>query len=90
MYQPLFTKRFEKQIKKFPKKEQLKILEKVSNITPDPRLTSIKLESTKPPIYRLRVGEYRVFFEINDTLKIMKITDVKRRTTQTYNLEIEY
>ena len=84
MYQTLFTKRFEKQIKKFPKKEQLKILEKISSVTINPRLLSIKLESTNPPVYRLRAGEYRVFFEINDVKKTMKITDVDRRTTQTY------
>ena len=84
MYQHLFTKRFEKQIKKFPKKEQLKILDKISATAPNPRLSSIKLESTNPSVYRLRAGEYRVFFEINDVSKIIKITDVKRRTTQTY------
>ena len=84
MYQPLFTKRFEKQIKKFPKKEQLKILEKISNITSNPRLSGIKLESTKPTVYRMRAGEYRIFFELNDERKIIKITDVYRRTTQTY------
>ena len=84
MYQPLFTKRFEKQIKKFPKKEQLKILDKISAATPNPRIISIKLESTNPPVYRLRAGEYRIFFEINDARKTMEITDVNRRTTQTY------
>ena len=63
MYQPLFTKRFEKQIKKFPKKEQLKILDKISAATPNPRIISIKLESTNPPVYRLRAGEYRIFLK---------------------------
>lgn len=84
MYQPFFTKRFEKQIKKFPQKEQLKILEKISVSISNPKLSGIKLESTKPPVYRLRAGEYRVFFELNDDSSIMKITDVERRTTQTY------
>lgn len=85
MYKPLFTEKFEKQIKKFPKKEQLKILDKISDSTANPRSFSIKLESTKPVVYRLRSGEYRIFFELNDSNKIMKITDVKRHTTQTYH-----
>jgi mRNA interferase RelE/StbE len=84
MYQPYFTKRFEKQIKKFPKKEQLKILDKISSILSDPRKPAIKLESTNPPVYRLRVGDYRVFFELDDEYKSMAITDTLRRTTQTY------
>lgn len=84
MYSPYYTKRFVKQISKFPKKERFKILDKISKVTSDPRKFSTKLESTKPPVYKLRVGEYRVFFELNNERNIMKITDVLRRTTQTY------
>lgn len=84
MYSPIFTKRFAKQLKSFPKKERIKILEKINQTLKNPRQSSSKLESTKPPIYRLRVGEYRLFFALDDKEKIMKITDVLRRTTQTY------
>jgi mRNA-degrading endonuclease RelE of RelBE toxin-antitoxin system len=84
MYKPLFTNRFEKQIKRFPKKEQDKILEKIDGILLNPRLRSVKLQSTSPAIYRFRVGDYRVFFVVDDRMKIIKITDVRRRTTQTY------
>lgn len=84
MFTPLYSKRFLKQIKKFPKKQQLKILDKISAITSDPRKFTIKLESTNPPVYKLRVSEYRVFFELNNEKKIMKITNTERRTTQTY------
>lgn len=84
MYSPYYTKRFAKQLKKFPKKEQLKILDKISTATSDPRKFSTKLESTGPPVYKTRAGEYRIFFELDNKRKIMKITDVFRRTTQTY------
>ena len=84
MYKPLFTNRFEKQIRRFPKKEQDKILEKIDGILLNPRLHSVKLQSTSPSIYRFRVGDYRVFFVVDDRVKIIKITDVRRRTTQTY------
>ncbi len=84
MYQASFTKRFKKQILKFPKKEQIKIVAKIEASLTNPRQSATKLEDTAPTIYRIRVGEYRIFFEINDTTQIMEITDVKRRTTQTY------
>lgn len=84
MYKPIYSNRFAKQIKKFPKKEQLKILHKITSVLDDPRSSSIKLETTRPPIYRLRTGEYRVFFELDNMASEMIITDVKRRTTQTY------
>lgn len=84
MYKPFYSKRFEKQIQKFPKKEQLKILEKIIKCLENPRQYSIKLSTTQPPVYRLRVGEYRVFFELDNQIQIMIVTDVERRTTQTY------
>ena len=85
MFTPLYSKRFLKQIKKFPKREQIKVLDKISITIPDPRKFSIKLESTNPPVYKLRIGEYRVFFELNNEKKTIKITDVLRRTNQTYH-----
>jgi mRNA interferase RelE/StbE len=84
MYSPYYSKRFAKQIKSLPPKEQLKVLNKIKSICDNPREYSIKLQNTKPPIYRLRVGEYRVFFELDDSSQVIQITDIKRRTTQTY------
>ncbi len=84
MYRPTYTKRFEKEIKKIPKKEQIKILEKIESILDNPQEFCIKLENTKPAVYRLRAGEYRVFFGLDDKEKLIKVTDVDRRTTQTY------
>lgn len=84
MYIPSYSKRFVKQLKKIPKKEQIKILKKITKSLQNPMQSAIKLETTKPPIYRLRTGEYRVFFELDDLTKTMVITDVVRRTTQTY------
>lgn len=85
MYKPIYSKRFEKQIRKFPQKEQIKIIEKISSILENPRLASIRIATIKPPVYRLRVGEYRVFFELNSQTNTMIVTDVERRTTQTYH-----
>ena len=34
--------------------------------------------------YRLRVGRYRVFFEVLISLKIVKIVEVKKRDDRTY------
>ncbi|KKT81582.1 hypothetical protein A2617_04650 [Candidatus Daviesbacteria bacterium RIFOXYD1_FULL_41_10] len=84
MYHPVYTRNFEKEIKKIPKKEQIKILEKIESILENPRQFNIKLETTKPVVYRLRAGEYRIFFGLDDREKIIKIAKVTRRTTQTY------
>lgn len=85
MYKPIYSKLFEKQIKKFPRKEQIKIIQKITQILENPRQLAIKLESTKPPIYRIRAGEYRIFFEVDDESKTIVFTSTERRTTQTYH-----
>lgn len=84
MYKLLFARQYEKQLKKIPKDEQVRIINKIEKISGNPRVYSIKLASIHPPIYKLRVGNYRVFFEIDDEKKMVIITDVRRRTTQTY------
>lgn len=42
-----------------------------------------KLTNHKFP-YRLRVGRYRVFFDIDDTVKIIHIEEVRKRDDRTY------
>ncbi len=84
MYRAVLTRRFKKQIFKFPRKEQIKIIAKIESGLSNPRQSAVKLEDTSPPVYRIRSGEYRIFFEVDDLKQIMEITDVKRRTTRTY------
>lgn len=85
MYKPTYSKRFIKHLQSIPQKEQIKILQKITDSLENPLQVSVKLETTKPPIYRLRAGDYRIFFELDRELKIMIVTEVKRRTTQTYH-----
>lgn len=84
MYRPVYSRRFAKEIKKFPQKEQIKIIQKIESALENPRQFSIKLETTNPAVYRLRAGEYRIFFGLDNIEKIMKIVKVERRTSQTY------
>ncbi|HBL53881.1 MAG TPA: cytotoxic translational repressor of toxin-antitoxin stability system [Syntrophaceae bacterium] len=42
-----------------------------------------KLTKHKYP-YRLKVGRYRVFFEVSNTVKIIHIEEVKKRDDRTY------
>lgn len=84
MYQLYFSKRFLKQLHDLPDTEQQKVITKLSTLTSNPRAVSLKLLTTGPPIYRYRVGEYRLFFEIDEPTKEVLLTDILRRTTQTY------
>jgi mRNA interferase RelE/StbE len=45
---------------------------------------NIKKLSSHEYDYRLRVGNYRVFFEFDGTIKIVTIEEVKKRDERTY------
>ncbi len=86
MYQITFSKKALKSIKKFPNDYQLKIRVAAEKLNVDPFTLDIrKLESSYTATHRLRVGDYRLFLDIDTTLKTVIIVDVERRTTQTYH-----
>ncbi|WP_457560709.1 type II toxin-antitoxin system RelE family toxin [Caminibacter sp.] len=68
----LFSKTFEKQFEKYDKKLQKRIFNAIEKL---PQGDIKKLTtSEEPPIYRLRVGKYRVLFYMNEKeIKILKI-----------------
>ncbi len=85
MYQVIFSKKALKSIKKFPSNYQLKIRVVAEKLSVEPFTLDIrKLESSYNASHRLRVGNYRLFLEIDTTLKTVVIIDVEHRTTQTY------
>ena len=65
----------EKELGKIPKKELLKILEKIESLSDDPHPTgSIKLSNQDK--YRVRMGNYRILYKIENyilTVFVIKI-----------------
>lgn len=49
-----------------------------------PDCPGVKRLSNHPHSYRLRVGDYRVFFEFDGAVKIITIEEVKKRDERTY------
>ena len=66
-----FSKTFEKQFVKYDKKLQNRIFEAIKKL---PKGDVKKLTSNEePPIFRLRVGKFRILFHMEDEIKILKI-----------------
>ncbi|OGY28167.1 MAG: hypothetical protein A3F33_00720 [Candidatus Woykebacteria bacterium RIFCSPHIGHO2_12_FULL_43_10] len=85
MYSLSYSPRAQKAIRKFPKEYQKLILKKLEILTETPKPRGFdKIASQDPPIYRIRVGDYRVFYFIDDLEKLVIVVDIVRRTTQTY------
>lgn len=71
MYKIVWSKKAYKQLKKIPHLISKRIYEKVSKIVTNPQELDVK-RLTGIPCYKLRVGDYRVIFEIKkEELKVL-------------------
>lgn len=57
-----------------------RIFKKIQSILEDPRDHSKPLKGQSPPIYSLRVGDYRVLFELDDEAMEMVVLLVRHRS----------
>lgn len=70
---------------KIPKDYQKLIKKKLELLSQNPHsLDVITITGASKADKRLRVGDYRIFFKINNETKQIIIADIKRRTTTTY------
>jgi len=87
-------KRFEKFLLKIPQRNtQNKIMQKVEKLANNPNPFGKKpFKKLRPPIqfykytaqYRIRVGDYRVLYDIDDNKKIVWILTLRKRSEKTY------
>lgn len=79
-----WTKKAVKQLRKIDKPSQKTIYTAVGQLADFPHCGNVKqLHNHRYP-YRLRVGRYRVFFEVKTEVKIVRIEEVKKRDERTY------
>ena len=85
MYQVKIYKKALRSLKKLPLEDKARIKRVFQKLERDPFSLDIK-KLGQPYIasHRARVGNYRIFLDIDTELKIIIILEVERRTTQTY------
>lgn len=85
MYRAVFSSRSLKALAKIPKKDQEHIKKAINLLEQNPRrLGVVKLVGFGAADYRLRVGNYRILFDIWEEKKVVMVLDIKRRTSTTY------
>lgn len=67
----LFRKTALKQLKKIDKSQAKRIYEKIQELNNYPNVSNTKKLTNYNPSYRLRVGDYRVLFDIEDETLII-------------------
>ncbi len=79
LFEVILKSSVEKDFRALPKNILIKILSAIENLAqePFPNRTS-KLEGTEQT-YRIRVGDYRIVYEVDRTQKIVNILYVRHR-----------
>ena len=78
-YQILFKRSAAKALKKIPKAEQKRIANKIDSLSdnlPNPDTTKMKGDN---PFHRVRVGDYRIIYEIQDDVLIIMVIKIGHR-----------
>ena len=77
-YKVIFTKSVKKDFRKIPKLEVSKTLNEIAELAKNPRSSKTKkLKGEK--LYRLRVGNYRVIYDIQDNLMLIFVVKLGHR-----------
>lgn len=85
MYEVRYSTRGAKTFRKIPRGYQEQIMKRIDQLKENPRHTSVvKLVGFSKADYRVRVGNYRILFTIDEEQKLLILADIKRRTTTTY------
>ena len=79
-----WSKKSQKQLFKISRPDAVVIYDKVDKLKQFPDCKNVKQLKNQKHTYRLRVGNYRVFFNHDSTIKIVSIEGVKKRDERTY------
>jgi mRNA interferase RelE/StbE len=79
MYTIRFKQSAAKEFKKLPAKAQARILEAIEALSGEPRPPGCRKLVGSENLYRIRVGQYRVIYEIDDGELIIMIIIIRHR-----------
>jgi mRNA interferase RelE/StbE len=85
-YEIFIEKKAEKDLKRLPKNYQNKIIKKILNLKDNPKPIEARKITSSKNYYRIKVGDYRIIYEINYKEKRINIFRVRHRKEAYRNL----
>jgi len=82
-YQVRLRRAAQKQLDKLPEKDYEVIAQAISALEEQPRPSRVK-KLAESGLWRIRVGRYRVVYNINDVEHLIIVVRIARRTEDTY------
>jgi mRNA interferase RelE/StbE len=77
-YNVIFTKSSVKELADVPRKDTQRILKRVSELAAEPGPMDCEKLSARP-LYRIRQGDYRIVYFIDDSKKIVDVIKIGHR-----------
>jgi mRNA interferase RelE/StbE len=85
-YEIIFKPAAEKSFSKLPKDLQLKIVNAIELLSSNPRPQGVKKLKSLLNLYRIRVGDYRVIYSIDEDVLIVSVIKIAHRREVYKNL----
>ena len=79
MYSVFYTSAASRQLRRLPRDVATRILIAVESFTANPRTPQTEKLEGASGVYRLRIGDYRVLYTIDDALRRVVISRVRHR-----------
>lgn len=80
MYQITFKESASKELQRLSKSVIKKIIFSINELSENPRPSGVKkLKDSNENLYRIRVGDYRIIYVIDDGIKIVNIRRIGHR-----------
>jgi mRNA interferase RelE/StbE len=79
VYKIIFKKSAQKELLAIAPAYQTKIISAIDDLANDPRPDGVKKLKLNTDAWRIRIGDYRVIYIIEDTIKIIEIQAVGHR-----------
>jgi mRNA interferase RelE/StbE len=80
-YSVTFARSARKELESLSKTAALRVLKKIESLPRNPRPSGCKKLSGQNSLYRIRIGDYRVVYSIDDADRKIDITIVRHRSS---------
>ena len=78
-YQIEFTPLAERQFKGFSRDIQIRLKKKIDSLSDNPRPSGVQKLAGEEDFYRIRIGDYRVIYQIRDKILFILILKIGHR-----------
>ena len=78
-YKVFFQPSAARELRKLPRDVQTRLLARVEALAADPRPAGVKKLQDLDELYRIRVGDYRVVYQIQDQRRVVLVVRIRHR-----------